>query len=233
MATFIFIIQLWSWFIISRDEIKKTVDGQRFLNSIETPASKFLHWRQITPIFEDLKRLSRLFGIISAVLFAVIFISRIINIQPNILILVSFLIAFLIWTSLLWGTNKRKETLRWFKQLGIIISAPSIFYVFDLLTEQKDGGLLLMLKFSLNNAFGVTNLSDLQVVVLTTVILAIGLIIATTFWFVLNFVVVYGFTSVIWIINRLSVQYLKVQPDRLKFIAYILTPITMILLFII
>ncbi|AZJ36649.1 hypothetical protein [Tenacibaculum singaporense] len=230
MTLIVFIVHLFSWFFISRNGIKKSETGKIFISKLDENTITFLKWRAISNVRTDLKKMSTLFGVISIGGIIINGILTYFKIEPGIYFLSSILLSLLFWISLKWGTNKRKETLDWFKYLGLIIISPWLFYLLDSMSEPNSPKLLIHFGTILN-PIGIDLTSNIQIAISLTIILSIGMLFITLFWFIQNVIILYFFTIMLWITNRISNSLLKVKEEKITFLSYILMPITMIILY--
>ncbi len=228
-----FIINLFCAFSFSVQGIKKSKKGKIFIEGLESQTFDFLRWRSISKISADLKKLSKVFGIASILGMVLVGLSGLFNVQPGIYFTITVLLSLMCWVSLNWGTNKRKETLEWFKYLGLLLIGPWLFYLFDLIGRDASSKILPIFGDLLNTLFGFTFSSNLNIAIALTIILFCCILVLTFFWFLQNIIVLYVFVIMLWGINYISTLLLKLKGgDKISIIVSILYPIGVILTFI-
>ncbi len=226
-----FLLQLLCWFFIAKKGIRQTEEGKEFINKLDSKTIDFLRWRSISDISLDLKKLGNFFGVIaiSGIILNAILMSF--KIEPGLFFLITILISLLCWMSLKWGTNKRKETLHWFKYLGLVVFSPWLFYTTDLLNNTTDKKILPIFGEILKSFYGFTISSSLDIAIVLTIISLVGMTLVTLFWFIQNTLILYTFILALWILNKTSKLLLKINEDKIIFLAYLLMPVCMIVMY--
>ena len=231
MNTLVFIINLVCWFLISKEGIKKTESGKLFIESIDTNTINLLKWRANSGVISDLKRLSRIFGLIILFGFGITIILALFHISPGFYFALTMLISLFIWTALMWGTNPKKETLDSFKYLGLFMIAPWFLYALDLITNDSTQSILQIFNQQIYYSFGFILKSEIEVTIFLTVILFLGMTIVMLYGFLQNSIIILLFVSILWLTIRISRFFLRVKDSTITNIAYILTPVTMLIMY--
>jgi len=231
MITLVFIINLICWFVISKEGMKKTKSGEIFINNIDLNTINLLRWRANSEVMSDLKKLSFFFKMITLLGLGLTLVFSLVKVQPGFYFCISILLSLLFWIALMWGTNPKKETIEWFKYLGIILLMPGFFYVLDIISNDPAHSILKVLTQKNFYSFGFELNSELEMGILLTFYLSIVLLLMTTCWFFINTIIISLFMSLMWLTIKSSNILLNIKESTITNIAYILMPISMIILF--
>ncbi|WP_372644887.1 hypothetical protein [Ancylomarina sp.] len=231
MSALAFIIHMICWFLISKNGINKTESGKLFIDTIDTSFFNLLKWRASSAVVSDLKRLSHVFKVITILGFITTIILALFDVNPGFYFALTIIISTLIWVALMWGTNTRKEALDWIKKMGLILIAPWLFYAIDLINIDPALNILNIFKEQFFLPLGISLNNGIEIAAILTVILLIGLTAVTVYWFLQNSVIILLFVSILWVTIKISKVFLNIKESVIMNIAYILTPITMMIMF--
>jgi len=232
MLMLVFIVNLICWFIISKKDIKKTKSGELFIDNIDSNTLNLLKWRANSDVMSDLKKLSLFFKMITLLGLGLTLAFAFFKVQAGFYFCISILISLLFWIALMWGTNPKKETIEWFKYLGILLLMPWLFYVLDIINNNPAQSILHVLTYKNFYSFGFGLKSELEMATALTILLSIILLIMTICWFIINAIIISIFMSLMWLTIKASSILLNIEESTITNIAYVLSPIAMTILFI-
>lgn len=221
MSVLFALINVFCTFYLAQDQISKTESGKRFIEVLRTGTVTFFQWRANSEIREDLKRLSKFFGLITIVGIVLFLLIHNVGIQIYPIFVIVLLFSALLWISLSWGTNTKKEILDWIRTSMWIVLSPWIAFLCDS-TKLVDNMLILPQFGEILSVWGVNVSGSMQIAFALFVLLVIVYSLMTVFWLLMNTIIVGLFISILWISVRLSRIVIYTKTDLKINIVWIL-----------
>lgn len=226
MDVLIFFLYLISLVIMADSKLKEFPSGKKFLESIENGTVSVLRWRADSDVASDLSKLKKILLITAVIMFVLSYIMMINDYQPNIFFAFIFIINSLMYFSLQWFLDIKKETLKMVGFLVVIVISP---WVLHLLGESQ--GITPSFARIFRGRFGPMlsdNLTEYQLLTELSIILFLGGSIVVGIWifmFAVPSILLFWF---IQILNKASfhLSVLSREKVQLFFVAVnILAPI--------
>ncbi|MDN3486266.1 hypothetical protein QL989_13055 [Pseudoalteromonas sp. APC 3224] len=128
MDIILFFLYVISLVVMADTKLKEFPSGQRFLNGLENGTVTTLRWRAESDPDLDMVGIKKVLLISTVILFIVAFLMMSNGIQPNIYFASTFLVNFLLFTSVQWFLDIKKETIKMVGFVGLIVASPWLMY---------------------------------------------------------------------------------------------------------
>ncbi|CAB1261886.1 hypothetical protein ACLB4W_003552 [Vibrio cholerae] len=226
MDILLFVLYVISLVIMADTKLKEFPAGQQFLNGLENGTVSILRWRAESDADLDMVGIKKVLLISTIVLFVAAFIMLANGFQLNIYFASIFLINFLLFISVEWFLDIKKETMRMVGIMVILVISPWLFYFL----EQSVGVppvFIDLFKIQLS-PLGLADGSDYEILGALSVMLLIGSSMLLGFWVITVTVPSVTLFWLLKVINKMSFLLVNVERQKVQlfFVAVnILVPI--------
>lgn len=226
MDIILFILYVISLVVMADTKLKEFPAGQRFLNGLEEGTVSTLRWRAESDADLDMVGIKKVLLITTVILFIAAFFMLSNGLQPNIYFLSIFLVNFLLFSSVQWFLDIKKETIKMVGFMTLLVASPWLMY---LLGESAGINPSFMDLFREQfSRFGFSQESDNQFLIELSLILLFGSAMMLGFWIIMltipSIILLWSIKS----INKASVLLVNVERQKVQlfFVAVnILVPI--------
>ncbi|TVV44873.1 hypothetical protein [Thalassolituus sp. C2-1] len=130
MDIFLFFLYVISLIVMADTKLKEFPSGQRFLNGLEDGTVNLLRWRAEADADLDMIGIKKFLLISTLILFVTAFIMMSNDIKPNIYFASTLLVNFLLFSSVQWFLDVKKETFKMIGFMLLTVATPWIMHFF-------------------------------------------------------------------------------------------------------
>ncbi len=195
-------------------KLKEFPAGQRFLNGLENGTVSTLRWRAESDPDLDMVGIKKILLISTVILFIAAFIMMSNGMQPNIYFASTFLINFLLFTSVQWFLDIKKETIKMVGFMGLTVASPWLMHFLGESAGIKPSFIdLFRVQFT---PLGFSQGSDYQFLGELSLILLLGSAMMLGFWIIMVTIPSVALLWLIKITNRVSILLVNIERQKVQ-----------------
>jgi len=172
LNNFFFMLYVISLVVMADTHLKAHPASRKFLAGLEDGTVSVLRWRAESDVAHDMIGIKKILLMSTVIFFVVAFIMMANQVRPNIYFSSIFLINLLLFTSIQWFLDFKRETLKMMGFLLIVVASPWLLYLLGESANIQPGFAdIFRTQF---NAMGLTPETDYQVLTDLSIALFFG-----------------------------------------------------------